>query len=480
MFLGLALAGSSVALSLYNAAPLFAKTSTSSKLAFAIVTIAYGVMMFASSYVEEEQQFWYWACSGWLMLLAIKGWDWSNDCHATFQLTSFRRRSKIQKLSTMTASLLPLLSLRLLRRWNQSGQKFAGAPDIASSFRKDSSSALPLWTLVLLTYLYLFISILRSFRQTDLDNIVGRLWAAVICAGSLAFKVAFTWNDEPELVERLVAVIPAAGQRRVMSLMLLDLVFAARMVYLCIGVAIVYVVLLYISGAGRVNGKSCSIKGCYFPGLTIFRQAHQAQRLSFTILPLLTAALLLQTRLTNIPTFLLLELLHITLLLPKMPSDPTNNPQSSLVTTTLSVLLLTHSAYFANGGTNAISSLDLSLAYNGIASFNAPLVGLLLFVGNWAGPIYFAVAGLAAVLSKVSSSSSVLSSATATKEADTSTPEEDTDAENMHIPAKWNIYTSYITLITLFLAAATLSTMAACSVLRTHLFVWTVFSPKFL
>jgi len=181
--------------------------------------------------------------------------------------------------------------------------------------------------------------------------------------------------------------------------------------------------------------------------------------------------------LTNIPTFLPLELLRITLLIPKSVSV-SNSPPSPLVTTTLSVLLLTHAAYFANGGTNAISSLDLSLAYNGIASFNALLVGLLLFVGNWAGSIYFAIAGLDAVLSTVSSSSSEPFSATTPEEANTSTSKR--DIGDMHTLARWDTYTSYITLITLFLAAATLSTMVACSVLRTHLFVWTVFSPKFL
>lgn len=37
-----------------------------------LVTIVYGIMMFASSYVEEEQQFWYWAASAWLAWLLLK------------------------------------------------------------------------------------------------------------------------------------------------------------------------------------------------------------------------------------------------------------------------------------------------------------------------------------------------------------------------------------------------------------------------
>jgi len=37
------------------------------------ITLLYGVMTFASSYVEEEQNFWYWTSTGWLLLLWIKG-----------------------------------------------------------------------------------------------------------------------------------------------------------------------------------------------------------------------------------------------------------------------------------------------------------------------------------------------------------------------------------------------------------------------
>lgn len=36
------------------------------------ISLLYGIMMFASSYVEEEQHFWYWATTAWLMLLWLK------------------------------------------------------------------------------------------------------------------------------------------------------------------------------------------------------------------------------------------------------------------------------------------------------------------------------------------------------------------------------------------------------------------------
>ena len=36
------------------------------------LTLLYGIMMFASSYVEEEQQFWYWATSGWFMWISVR------------------------------------------------------------------------------------------------------------------------------------------------------------------------------------------------------------------------------------------------------------------------------------------------------------------------------------------------------------------------------------------------------------------------
>lgn len=37
-----------------------------------LVSLLYGFMMFASSYVEEEQHFWYWTTSAWLGMMWLK------------------------------------------------------------------------------------------------------------------------------------------------------------------------------------------------------------------------------------------------------------------------------------------------------------------------------------------------------------------------------------------------------------------------
>jgi ethanolaminephosphotransferase len=186
----------------------------------------------------------------------------------------------------------------------------------------------------------------------------------------------------------------------------------------------------------------------------------------------------MQTRINNIPVFLLFEVLDSTIL---SRMDEASPPTLSI---TLSTLLLSHVSYFALGGTNAISSLDLSQAYNGVAAYNAPIVGLLLFVGNWAGPIYWSMNGLnAALISAAEEDATVVAAkkaATPQKSAPNSLSNSSTTAISTSTPSMWHAYTQHNTLLTSFVASATLSTMLACTALRTHLFVWTVFSPKFL
>ena len=42
------------------------------------------------------------------------------------------------------------------------------------------------------------------------------------------------------------------------------------------------------------------------------------------------------------------------------------------------------------------------------------------------------------------------------------------------------MWTDHVTRLTLFTGVMLASVMASCTALRTHLFIWTVFSPKYL
>jgi ethanolaminephosphotransferase len=106
-------------------------------------------------------------------------------------------------------------------------------------------------------------------------------------------------------------------------------------------------------------------------------------------------------------------------------------------------------SFFAFGGSNAISSVDLSSAYNGVSGYNVLAVGILTFVSNWAGPVFWTSATNVMLL-------------------------------RLHRQGQKNLLKQHLAMLTVFVTASLFFVMAACTLLRTHLFIWTVFSPKYL
>lgn len=158
-----------------------------------------------------------------------------------------------------------------------------------------------------------------------------------------------------------------------------------------------------------------------------------------TLHDLLTLFLITQSRATNIPLILLFEIQFYLL----------HNLDLSLIETTTTSLLLQYMSFFAFGGSNAISSIDLSSAYNGVSDYNVVAVGVLTFISNWTGPVFWASATNLILL-------------------------------RLRMRGEKRVLFQYIAMHTMFVACSLSFVMVACTMLRTHLFIWTVFSPKYL
>ncbi|KAF7185350.1 GPI ethanolamine phosphate transferase 2 [Pseudocercospora fuligena] len=435
---------------------------------FALISILYGVMMFASSYVEEEQQFWYWTTPAWIITLAF------------LRLPKASASPERIRLGLAVFTLLAIH--RLSVRWNQTGQKHAGAPDIVHTFFTEHHVLM--WMLILATYVYNGWSLATRALAGLVAPEIAAVFSAALVLPAVVFKLTFTQADAPELVQDL-----ALGIRNFVQS--LDLVLQARIVFSGLAVTTILVSALSVMSARQSQKGAVKWVGV-LPSL--------AERLHV----LLSLFLMTQTRAPNVPLFLGLELQREALAFifaattttqqsttnPRLSTTTVQTPPITSIATT--TLLLSHTTYFAFGGSNSISSIDLSNAYNGVADYNILAVGILLFASNWAGAIWWVSAANLLINSNKPSlffarPKVQTQGGRSWIDAERKKLHEDALAATMG-PSKAtssntatsSTWSSYIAHITAFEAAALLAVMAACTALRTHLFIWTVFSPKYL
>ncbi|KJX99502.1 GPI ethanolamine phosphate transferase like protein [Zymoseptoria brevis] len=462
-------------------ASIFSRSPTTPATSFfGLTTLLYTIMMFASSYVEEEQQFWYWLTPAWVLLLSIS---------ALPRTTSASSRTKVA-----AAAVAVLAVHRLMVRWNQTGQKHSGAEDIVHTLFPLHHNFM--WMLILLSYAVTGWGMMRTTFADLLPAEVEALVAVMAVVPAIVFKLNFTQADAPELVGELAEGLRSwTGQW--------SLLVQAQFVFLVLGGVGVGSVVLAVASARARKSLGGEGGGDGLPSL--------AERLHYP----LTLFLMTQTRAPNVPLFLGMEVQRRALgylLSPRRPTTdtpPTPAAADGHTTRVLEVatttLLLTHTTFFATGGSNSISSIDLSNAYNGVSDYNVAAVGGLLFVGNWAGGVWWcsaAVLLLNAAGRKSGRDVAVAAQeekggrdwvrrerereAEETKRAVSSPPSSHSSSANHRTAAEaetaggkggWQLYLS---LQTTFIACSLLGVMASCTALRTHLFIWTVFSPKFL
>lgn len=125
-----------------------------------------------------------------------------------------------------------LLCHRIIQRWNQTGQKLAGAPDIVHDVMM--THPFVLWILIIATYSILLYRIGKLVSYHLKAGVtVGTACALMLCLPALAFKLGFTARDAPELLSWL-------GPKAVSFLKQLPLVGSARLIFLTIGSEILW------------------------------------------------------------------------------------------------------------------------------------------------------------------------------------------------------------------------------------------------
>lgn len=213
MVAGVSIAAVSLILAIFAFPSTWPPTLAGSSLTF--TTILYGVMMFATSYVEEEQHFWYWLTPAWLAFLGARSLQQGN-----------RLRLPGDWNLQSAVLVLPILAChRIMLRWNQTGQKHSGEPDIAHTFFP--SHHVLMWLLILVTYLVVGLQLARTCLRSATIGDADLAIAFVVILPAVVFKLNFTQADAPELVlglgenlRKVTANIDLVSQARVVFVML--------------------------------------------------------------------------------------------------------------------------------------------------------------------------------------------------------------------------------------------------------------------
>ena len=208
------------------------------------ITVTYGMMMFASSYVEEEQHFWYWGTTAWLMLLWVKKYVSNSNFHSKLTLGSNRIWKDRRLLALIGVGII--ITMRVARRWNQTGQKFTAEPDIGRTFL--FQHRIFFWTIFCITYL----CNLQSLANTGfphLSQLLAGVMVTALVTSAVTFKLAFTYADSPEL---MVGVVKLLAENDVG----MSLVLRARIVFIAILIAVVYSIVSGFKHPKGANRKS--------------------------------------------------------------------------------------------------------------------------------------------------------------------------------------------------------------------------------
>ncbi|KAF8948075.1 major facilitator super transporter protein [Haplosporangium gracile] len=446
---------------------------TMARVLSAVTLVLYLITLFASSFVEEEHQFWYFFNMTWWMVLGLISARYLPSGTSSSQLSSFAGAGYC---------FLQMAILRLLRSWNQTGQKYADQIDLRHYL--NSTRVAFSWATFAVTIIGLGASVVfvvfsqrpaRSGTQSSSQHttpawksaLVPVLQSLITVNATLTLLWITVYKMDLEAVHfgselmarvhNVMSTISSVGYSIVPSseqaLGAQELVYSgyamARGCYAGMGAILLLTLVLRLV---TVSTRPTSSEDSQAPtrqaekslSSKIMEDRDRTLFMPWMTLGVVTMLMILLSRRHNAVIYVFFgiqlyaylnwtslvrqrselsdnqKIMEDVLELDYMVEEATNNTMESktfngrqhpLKSTgqiarvfrtapglnsihSCSILLWTLSSFFLLGNSNSIASIDISNAYVGIQSYDIFFTGVLTFVSNWAGPLWWTIAAL--------------------------------------------------------------------------------------
>lgn len=280
------------------------------------LSLVLGISSFATSFIEEEHKVWYW-----LMVFTLVS-----------TTLMFKHELKFKNVSI---SLGLLTCLRIMKSWNNSGQKFFYY-DLISNYLKNNEMIC--WLLFLFT---LIMNLAMIQKGSVFDFAVSSYLSSSLFLYKLNWEsknssIDLSWMKEYNLFED--------GD---------NLAYSAKKIFATIAVAVLLTKIVN-KNTGKFDNQMTFVT--YF--------------------------LIIQSSIINIPMFSVFMITEKLL----------NNSQLDEKAVLIIEIMLEHVSFFFFGNTNSIATIDLINAYNGVSkNYKIEAVGLLMLCSTFAPSIYFSL-----------------------------------------------------------------------------------------
>lgn len=390
-----------------------------------IFCIIYGLSFVGSSLIEEEHHFW------WLftMILVI---------YLLCVLVS-------ERTFKISSALLLLIALRMVKAWNNSGQKYNGSTylKIGSLISSLSPTVGPnlFGTILVLSFLPFFVMKVKdSFgvKQT-LSQFVSFVSLTMMISILVSIKLLAYFTSTFDLDTGTAGL-----QKWCLGFIHWLQAYSGLENFAQINNELYRLFqYLWIATAVCSLGKPLVYK--------MFRMKGGNKGYTRNVFVLFSLLSMSQTNFLNVPLYGVLFAIYYGFKR-LLPSHTRKFELSNYLL--ILTLVLQNMCFFQFGSTNSLASVDLTNSFNGLTEYNVVLSGILTFIANWSSPLFWAVVYITWSL--------------------------DLLPQNQFSTSKWDCLYDRLLFNLAFYSIAGLLLMLSCYNLRFHLFIWTVFSPKLL